>query len=526
MTKPKKQVLNILLSSIAACSLFPVPAQGQFVPQVSIQVGAAGVGASYRCASVALSGNGNTAIVGGCDDTSYTGAAWVFTRSGGIWSQQGSKLVGTGAVGPAYQGKSVALSGDGNTAIVGGEADNNYAGAAWVFTQNAGVWSQQGAKLVGTGAVGNAYQGESVALSEDGNTAIVGGSIDNGNTGAAWVFTRNTGVWTQQGSKLVGTGSVGIALQGISVALSGDGNTAIIGGTADSSGTGAAWVFTRNAEVWTQQGTKLVGTGATGIADQGVSVALSGDGNTAIVGGGSDNNGSGAAWVFARSAGVWTQQGSKLVGTGTVGAAFQGTSVALSETGNAALVGGPDDNTNTGASWVFTRNAGAWTQQGSKLVGTGATGAAEQGTSVALSADGNTALIGSPYGDNNNYATAAWVFTQPYFFAGEVFQGGAVYDLTLPNGRPFGYYAYLDDLWIYHFDMGYLYAHPGNGPEVYLWDLASGHWWYTNNSTFPYLYDFTLNAWLYYFPNTKNPGHYLTNPRVFVNMTTGVFFTM
>ena len=416
MTKPKKQVLNILLSSIAACSLFPVPAQGQFVPQVSIQVGAAGVGASYRCASVALSGNGNTAIVGGCDDTSYTGAAWVFTRSGGIWSQQGSKLVGTGAVGPAYQGKSVALSGDGNTAIVGGEADNNYAGAAWVFTQNAGVWSQQGAKLVGTGAVGNAYQGESVALSEDGNTAIVGGSIDNGNTGAAWVFTRNTGVWTQQGSKLVGTG--------------------------------------------------------------------------------------------------------------TVGAAFQGTSVALSETGNAALVGGPDDNTNTGASWVFTRNAGAWTQQGSKLVGTGATGAAEQGTSVALSADGNTALIGSPYGDNNNYATAAWVFTQPYFFAGEVFQGGAVYDLTLPNGRPFGYYAYLDDLWIYHFDMGYLYAHPGNGPEVYLWDLASGHWWYTNNSTFPYLYDFTLNAWLYYFPNTKNPGHYLTNPRVFVNMTTGVFFTM
>jgi len=60
-------------------------------------------------------------MVGGDGDNNFTGAAWVFTRSGGVWSQQGSKLVGTGAVGPAGQGRSVALSADGNTAIVGGE---------------------------------------------------------------------------------------------------------------------------------------------------------------------------------------------------------------------------------------------------------------------------------------------------------------------------------------------------------------------------------------------------------------------
>jgi hypothetical protein len=64
-------------------------------------------------------------------------------------------------------------------------------------------FTQQGPKLVGTGAVGGALQGSSVALSGDGTTAIVGGYQDNGRTGAAWVYTRSGGVWTQQGSKLV-----------------------------------------------------------------------------------------------------------------------------------------------------------------------------------------------------------------------------------------------------------------------------------------------------------------------------------
>jgi hypothetical protein len=162
-----------------------------------------------------------------------------------VWSQQGSKLVGTGAIEGAYQGWSVALSADGNTAIVGGRGDNSYAGAAWVFTRSSGVWSQQGSKLVGTGAVGQAEQGWSVAFSADGNTAIVGGRLDNFSAGATWVFTRSSGVWSQQGGKLVGTGAVGSAYQGNSVALSADGNTAIVGGNGDNF-VGAAWVFTRS----------------------------------------------------------------------------------------------------------------------------------------------------------------------------------------------------------------------------------------------------------------------------------------
>jgi hypothetical protein len=265
--------------------------------------------------------------------------------------------VGTGAVGRSDQGISVSLSADGNTAIVGGVSDNSFAGAAWVFTRSGGVWTQQGDKLVGTGAAVNADQGNSVALSADGNTAIVGGPVDR----SAWVFTRSGGVWTQQGNKLVGTGEVGVAEQGFSVALSADGNTAVVGGQNDNGGLGAVWVYTRSGGVWTQQGSKLVGTGAVGSARQGNSVALSADGNTAIVGGPGDNpdsngDGAGATWVFNRNGGVWTQQGSKLVGTGAVGhGAGQGTSVAVSGDGNTVIVGGPYDNSDIGAAWVFVQ---------------------------------------------------------------------------------------------------------------------------------------------------------------------------
>jgi hypothetical protein len=140
------------------------------------------------------------------------------------------------------------MSADGNTAIVGGYNDNSGAGAAWVFTRSGSVWTQQGPKLVGSGAVGGANQGYAVALSADGNTAIVGGPLDNSEAGAAWVFTRSDGgVWIQQGSKLLGSGAAGAAAQGASVALSADGATAIVGGPNDNSGAGATWVFTAPA---------------------------------------------------------------------------------------------------------------------------------------------------------------------------------------------------------------------------------------------------------------------------------------
>ena len=350
------------------CGLLPAPAQAQFTQQGPKLVGTGAVFVAEQGVSVALSGDGNTAIVGGFDDDNEVGAVWVYTRSGGGWSQQGSKLLATGAIGPygGALGISVSLSSDGNTAIIGGYADNDLAGAAWVYTRSAGVWSQQ-AKLVGTGAVGpfGAQQGYSVSLSSDGNTAILGGPLDNTNAGAAWVFTRSGAVWSQQGAKLVGTGAVGPygfgAEQGWSVSLSANGNTAIVGGLIDNDFAGAAWVFTRSGGVWSQQGAKLVGTGAKGSAFQGSSVSLSGDGNTAIVGGYRDNGDVGAAWVYTRSGGAWSQLGPKLVGTGAIGKAQQGSSVALSADGTTAIVGGYGDNGFAGAAWVYTQPAFAGT---------------------------------------------------------------------------------------------------------------------------------------------------------------------
>ena len=391
-------------------------AAAQITQQGSKLVGTGAAGPAAQGYSVALSADGNTAIVGGWTDDDLTGAAWVYTRTGNVWSQQGEKLVGSGAVGPASQGFSVAISADGDTAIMGGWTDNSLAGAAWVFTRTGGKWSQQGSKLVGSGGVWTANQGFSVAIAADGGTAIVGGPSavsDSADPGAAWVFTRSGGVWSQQGGKLVAMGAVGTALFGVSVAISGDGNAAIVGGPGDNATAGAAWVFTRSGGQWLQQGGKLVGGGAVGAANQGFSVAISVDAHTAVVGGPKDSyappdSWPGAAWVFTRSGGAWSQQGGKMVGADAVGAAGQGCSVAISGDGNSAIVGGPYDGAQAGAAWVYKRSGGVWSQQGSKLIGSGAVGAAGQGWSVGISADGTEAIAGGFHDDSD--AGAAWVF--------------------------------------------------------------------------------------------------------------------
>ena len=393
-----------------ATALFP--AYGQLFQDGPKLVGTGATGPAYQGGTVALSADGNTALVAGKGDNSGVGAVWVFTRSSSGWVQQGAKLVPSNAIGAAYFGQAAALSSDGNTALIGGYADNNFVGAGWVFTRSVGVWSQQ-AKLVASGTGSNPQVGGKVALSADGNTALMGGY--NSNDGAAWAFTRSGVAWTQQGNKLVGTGASGGDTQGgASVALSSNGNTALIGGDADNSGVGAAWVFTRSGTTWTQQGAKLVGTGAVGAAYQGGAVALSGDGATALVGGSGDNTNVGAVWVFTLSDSVWSQQGSKLVGAGYVGQADMGTSLAASTNGDIALVGGYADNSAIGAMWVFTRALGVWTQQGAKLVGSGASGTAYQGVSVAISSATDaayTAISGGFYDAGG--VGAAWVFAVP-----------------------------------------------------------------------------------------------------------------
>ena len=385
--------------------------------------------------TVALSANGATALVGA---RAGVGEVWVFTNAGGTWSEQGSPLAieeehtssGEGCEEPAVcdLGRSVALSADGSTALVGGPKDDHGRGAVWVFTRTVmgteTTWAQQGPKLVGgEEEVGRAHFGRSVALSGDGNTALIGAADDDKGEGAAWVFTRTGETWTQQGPKLVGgEEEQGEGHFGRSVALSGDGNTALVGAPDDEvapgSQAGAAWVFTRSGETWGQQGPKLTSTEESAEAHFGASVALSVFGNTALVGAPDDEleagMRAGAAWVFKRADEAWAQQGPALRGGGEEsGEGAFGASVALSADGEVALVGAPKDDKRVGAAWVFTDSGSTWGQAGEKATGEKPTGRKmpprEQfGASVALSASGALALIGAP--DANRRAGAAWAF--------------------------------------------------------------------------------------------------------------------
>ena len=373
--------------------------------------------------SVALSSDGNTALIGGLEYNGATGAAWVFTRTGSTWTQQGPKLTGSGEEGAGEFGASVALSSSGNTALIGGNRDNGGVGAAWVFTRSGSVWTQQGAKLLAKSGeeVGPGEFGTSVALSSEGTLtyALIGAPGEGlgvtARFGAAWVFSRSGTTWTQQGEKLTGRsfgeieGGPEGGEFGDSVALNSEGSTALIGGPGDNAKVGGAWVFTRSGTIWSHQGGKITGTGETGAGELGAtSAALSSSGNTALLGAPSDNKNVGAAFVFTRAGSVWTQQGEKLTGSEEKGEGQFGFSVALSANGFTALMGGPNDNANVGAAWVFTHSGATWTQFGSKLAGTGEAGEGFFGDSVALSSEGNTALIGGS-GDNKNVG-AGWVF--------------------------------------------------------------------------------------------------------------------
>jgi hypothetical protein len=93
--------------------------------------------------------------------------------------------------------------------------------------------------------------------------------------------------------------------------------------------------------------------------------------------------------------------------------------------------------------------------------------------------------------------------------------------LQFPDGNIFGYYDLTYFPWIYQVDLGFEYLIDANDGQqgVYLYDNSSTSFWYTSPAIYPYVYDFTLNSWLYYYPDSNNPGHYTTNPRYFYNFS-------
>ncbi len=368
--------------------------------------------------SVAISGD--TAIVGADgDDTSggsNAGSAYVFTRSAGVWTLQQKLTASDGAENDQF-GISVTISGD--TAIVGAWVDDTLggsdAGSAYVFTRSGGAWTQQQKLTASDGAASDQF-GISVAIS--GDTAIVGAYQDDtpggNNAGSAYVFTRSGGVWTLQ-QKLTASDGAGGDEFGFSVAISGD--TAIVGAYQDDTpggnNAGSAYVFSRSAGVWTLQQKLTASDGA--VLDRfGWSVAISG--NTAIVGvlyGNTPGGETGSAYVFTRSAGVWTQQQELTASDGAEGDEF-GISVAIS--GDTAIVGADGDDTpggnSAGSAYVFSRSAGVWTQQ-QKL--TASDGAAGDLFGYSVSISGDTAIVGAIFDDRSGESNAgsAYIYNNP-----------------------------------------------------------------------------------------------------------------
>ncbi|MBO0949975.1 FG-GAP repeat protein [Fibrella forsythiae] len=318
-----------------------------------------GGGYDYFGSSVAISGD--YAVVGAptksMESNVIVGAAYVFVRSGNGWNEQ-QKLMASDWAEYNRFGQSVAVSD--NYIIVGasGKAINGITqGAVYVFTRSGSTWSQQQRLLASDGAGANEF-GRSVSLS--GDYLLVGAPGKNvGNNsaqGAAYVFLRSGTTWTEQ-QRLVAIDGAASDYFGSSLAI--DGTTTAIGAynkTVNSnSSQGAAYVFTRSGNVWSQQ-QKLLSSDGASTDYFGGSVALSGD--YIVVGAYGKTFGSnyyqGAVYGFNRSGSVWSQQQQFKASDGAMSDYF-GTSVTIS--GNYIMIGAPGkavgSNTGQGAAYFF-----------------------------------------------------------------------------------------------------------------------------------------------------------------------------
>ena len=363
-------------------------------------------------AAVAISGD--TVVVGApSDDDAGTasGSAYVFVRSGGTWREQ-QKLTASDANARDVFGGAVAINGD---AIVVGACHSVYpffsSGAAYVFVRSGGVWSQQQKLTAGDAAPYDAF-GCSVAVS--GNTVVVGAPAFNMSApryppGSAYVFDRIGSLWIQE-AKLNASDAVNGDFFGFSVAISG--NTVVVGApfgdSAAAANSGSAYVFEPAGSLWIQKA-KLTPNDAAFFDLFGDSVAISG--GAIVVGAPWDDdagNASGSAYTFLRSGVVWNQDQKLTANDANVLDQF-GTSVAIS--GNTVVVGAPFGDSaaasDSGSVYVFKPVRSPSIQE-SKLTANDAAFLDRFGASVAIS--GDLVAAGAPGADTPNASHAGGVY--------------------------------------------------------------------------------------------------------------------
>ena len=369
--------------------------------------------------------SGDTAFISAPAPIFRPGSVYVFTNINGTWTQT-QKLIASPDVTPPpnwsdFFGWSLALSG--NTLIVGAPFTFDLqgpTGAAFVFTRSNETWEQT-QQLKASDAVAIDYFGQAVGLA--GDTAVVGAYNKNGGEGAAYVFTNSAGVWSQTQEMFASDGLPGDSHQ-FGEALSFNGRAIVIGAPGPdyiSTGIypqGAAYVFRNTTGAWAEVQKLTAADGAPG--DQfGFAIelfhrALLIGAPAANIGA---NNHQGAAYVFGRDTGVWTQN-QKLTANDGVAYDQFGQSVALER--KTALVGewSHDDDPNhlpppakAGVSYLFRLEPGSSMQVG-ELTASDGTPGDSFGWDVAL--DGYTLLVGAQGTVGQNmYQGSAYFFKQP-----------------------------------------------------------------------------------------------------------------
>jgi len=365
----------------------------------------------------AVAVDGDIAIVGAPDDEdpngSEGGSAYVYVRSGGTWTEQEKLVPGDGDGGDGF-GTSVAV--DGSTAVVGAPNDEDPngtdGGSAYVFVQSGGSWSQETKLAAGDGAGGDLF-GWTVDI--DGDTAVVGArdattqdpNLGTVNAGATYVYTRSGTSWSLQEKLLVSDQPNDDMVSSVAI----DGNTLVVGDGGDSETggdvSGAAYVFTRSSGNWSQP-TKF--TAGDNDKDDNFGTSVDIDGDTVVAGApgeeSSDGKFAGAAYVFVRDSGNWPQEAKLTAGTRDSGDQF-GDAVAVY--GDTVVVGVPsDEDPDSGSAHVFTRSGSSWSAESTLVPSDGDSGD-DIGAAVGLH-DG-TLVAGAPGDDDKGTdAGAAYVY--------------------------------------------------------------------------------------------------------------------
>jgi hypothetical protein len=356
--------------------------------------------------------DGNTAVVSGLGNRfrGYPdGAVFVYVREGANWTLQ--QTLSAHDEEPNLDDNyawSVAISGD--TLVVSALTDCTAgfaAGAAYVYVRNGTTWSLQQKLTAGDPA---SFSSFGISVDVTGDTVVVGAHSDDDagyGTGAAYVFHRNEGLWTEQ-QKLKASDAVADSSFGLSVSLSGQ--TIAVGAPGLSSPganfTGAVYVFVNNGSAWLEQ-QKIEADDITAGQELGYCVAVSGETLVATAPGESVGMHTyGAAYIFERNGTTWDQQ-RKFVdrdATRTDGfalrAAIDGDTIVIGDIKNntAALWGG--------AGYVYVRNGNAgWSLQYT-LTAADAAYPDFLGLSVAIS--GDTIMLGASQKDE--YKGAMYVY--------------------------------------------------------------------------------------------------------------------